>query len=522
MLKIRTIALWGGAAAVAAAVIPLTSVDRSQALAAITSGKENTSILVQNVGNAPAEFIADFYEDDGDIIGDATQVEGNVAPGSTRNFAQINNSGLPVGYRGLAVVSSNQPINTLLVRDILQTGNLKSYSIAGAYGSGGYKLAIPVAFNELSTVSWNSRISVVNTGSDLACLRVTYLVVVAGGGAAQTNQTWVDNGSGGGGCETGYPIDAGAQRTFGRSGTGVTQFHPNTFNNQMAVLIEVINPDDNAITANVDLYRSDGNRLFGSYNAFIVNDAAPGQDDVGSEVILPVGIKDPTGFYSVASVQILGGAETDLTFRYVGIDIDDGNAPVDITTQLNDVSDVAVRSIYFEDAVPLGFVGYVRVTASGGANVAAVLVRAKQTFYFSGVNEALYTAANGVPVDRASTKWNLPLVFRWFSAGNYNSWIQVQVADGSTANVTLTFTGDPAQNCPVGPFSSNQVVTGSKVFYMLRDQPSENGMGPVPPDCFLGGATVEADKDIIVISNVSNNFYPNSDNDGMFNAFPVD
>lgn len=524
LLKIRTIVLWGGAAALAAAVIPLTSVDRSYAATALTSGKENTSILVQNVGGQNASFIADFYQPNGDLIPAATQVEDNVSPGSTRNFAQALNGGLPIGYRGLAVVSSDQPINTLLVRDILEIGNLKSYSIAGAYGSGGHELAIPLAFNELlAGGSWNSRISVVNTGTASACLQLTYLVVATGDGSAQTNQTYPGNGPGGSGCAAGtFPLADGGQITFGRAGTGVTQFNPNTQNNQMAVLVEVMNPGDNEITANVDIYRSDGNRLFGSYNAFVIDDAAPTQDDVSNDVVIPLGIKHATGFYSVIAVQVLEGVTTNLTFRYVGVDTDNGNAPVDVSVNMNSVKDVAARSIYQEDNVPVGFVGYVKVTATGGADIAAVLIRGKQTFYRSGVTEATYTAVNGVPSDRAATEWNLPLVFRRFSDAFFNSWIQVQVADGSSAQVTLNFIGDPQQGCPVGPYSTVHTVTGSTVFYMNSNTAAEHGFGNAPPGCFFGGATVSANKDIIVISNVTNNFYPNSDNDGIYNAFPVE
>ncbi|MGK2965735.1 MAG: hypothetical protein ACSLFM_09010 [Tepidiformaceae bacterium] len=522
-MNIRAIALWIGAVAAVAAIVPLASYDRSQAATAITSGKENTSILVQNVGNAPAEFVAEYYNPDGSLIAAATDPESGVAPGSTRNFAQAENANLPVGYRGLAIINSDQPINTLLVRDILDVLSKHSYSIAGAYGSGGHKLAIPLAFNELlSGGSWNSRISVVNTGSTVACLRMTYLVVATGDGSATTNQTFTDNGTGGTGCATGYRLPAGGQLTFGRTGTGVIQFPVSTQNNQMAVLVEVLTPGDNAITANVDLYQSEGNRLFGSYNAFITNDAAPTTDDVGSDIIIPVGIKDASGFYSVIAMQILDGVTTNVAINYVGIDIDNGNAPVNVTTNLNGVKDVASRSIYSETAVPQGFVGYARVTASGGAKLAAVLIRGKQTFYFSGVTEATYTAVNGVPADRADTAWNLPLVFRRFSDALYNSWIQVQVANGGSAQVTLTFTGDPAQGCPVGPYTSTHTVNGSKVFYMNSSDAADHGFGNAPPSCFLGGARVTANADVVVISNGTTDFYPNSDNDGLYNAFPAE
>jgi hypothetical protein len=166
-------------------------------------------------------------------------------------------------------------------------------------------------------------------------------------------------------------------------------------------------------------------------------------------------------------------------------------------------------------------VGYARVTST--APLAALLIRGKQTSYLSGVNEATYSAANGVPVDQADTSWNLPLIFRRFAqsrpgAIGYNSWIQAQVADGSSAQVTLRFVGDPASGCPVGPYTQTFTVNGSRVFYMNAD--SDNGFpAGQSPSCFWGGAQVTSDKPLIVIANVSSDSYIAGDNEGLYNGF---
>lgn len=530
-MNVRRVGLWGaGLVAIAVVVVPLASLDRGLAATALPTGNENTSIIVQNVGTAPATFVADYYLPNGQIDTDASQTQDNVAPGGTRTFAQATNSGLVAGYRGLAIVNSTQPINTLLVRDILNVFNAKSYSIANAYASGGRKLAIPIAFNELLTGgSWNSRAAVVNTGTVLACIKVTYFLVPNIGGAATVNTTVVDNPTGQAGCANGYALAAGGQITFGRAGTGVTQFPAATLDNQMAMQVEVLGaPADNQITANVDLYRSDGNRLLGSYNSFIVNEAAPTTDDVGTDVVVPIAMKEQSGFYTVIGVQNLSGVATNVNIQYVGVDTDDGNAAVNVTVTLSGVDNVSFHSTYSSPEIPKGFIGYARVTA--GQPVAAVLVRAKQTGYFSGENEATYTAVNGVPVDRAATGWNLPLIFRRISSDipngyfGFNGWIQVQVADGSTAAVTIRLVGDPSSasqagcSSSSGTYTATYTVTGSKVFYMNLD--SDNGFpAGQTPVCFWGGAQVTADKGVIVIANITSDLYPNSDNDGIFNGF---
>ena len=138
-----------GAAAgtIAAAIgVTLTAWTFAQAATSLPSGNENTSIIVQNVGNAPADFIVDYYLPNGTRLDDASDTQFDVPTGGTRVFAQAINSELGAGYRGVGVVSSDQPINALLVRDILANAaaNSHSYSIVNAQATGGSKLALPI------------------------------------------------------------------------------------------------------------------------------------------------------------------------------------------------------------------------------------------------------------------------------------------------------------------------------------------------------------------------------------------
>jgi hypothetical protein len=513
----------GLAVAISAAVlaIPAASTHAGPFAAAVQfpTGKENTSILVQNAGNADATIALDIYTPAGVLIPEASKVFTGVPPGGTRTFAQASNSGLIPGFRGSGTVSSDQKVNALTARDILDSDGSKSYSLASAGDVGAQKLAIPIAFNELITAQWNSRVAIVNTGTGIACIKVTYFLTPNVGGAATAAQTVVDSPTGQTGCTAGYAVPVSGQITFGRSGANVTQFPASTQNNQMAMQVEVLNPGSNNIAANVDIYRSDGNRLLGSYEGFAVNDSAAATDDVGTDVIVPLAIKSPSGFYTVTGVLNTSGTAADVNIAYIGVD--GTGAPVNVSVTLPGVSNAAFDSVYSHSNIPVGFVGYAHVTSA--ASVAAVLIRGKQTVAFSGENEAAYTAARGVPTDQASTGWLLPLIFRRFAGGGgflgYNSWIQVQVADGSTASVTLNFIGDPNSGCPVGPYSATFSVTGSRVFYMNLD--SDNGFpAGNSPSCFWGGASVTADKNIIVISNVSADKFPsNSDTEGLYNAF---
>lgn len=509
-----------------AALIPLLSLNASKADTGLPTGNENTSVLAQNAGNAAATIAMDIYTHAGVLVGGASKINTGVAPGGSVNFPQASNNGLVPGFRGVGVLSADQPIFGLIARDILAAGssNSKSYSLANASDEGGTTLALPIVFNELLTADWNSRVSVVNTGDSVACVRVTYFRVPGANGATPPGPDpapVVDNGPGGSGCAQGHPVAAGGQVVFGRD-AGLTRFPASTDNNQMAAEIEVLNANgNNNVTANVDTYRSDGNRLLGSYTA-LVDDGDSATDDVGTDIIIPIAMKSTSGFYTVIGVMNRGDATADVEIEYIGRMSDGTGSEVNQTVTLNDVNNVAFHSTYSGGTnVNFGFIGYARVTSS--EPIAAIVTRGKQTSAGSGVNEAGYATVNGVSADLATEEWNLPLVFRRFAPGvspsvGYNSWIQVQVADGSSANVTLRFVGDPASGCPTGPYQHTTAVDGSKVFYMNLN--SDNGFPPGnSPSCFFGGAQVTADKPVVVIGQVGADKFPGGDSEGLYNAF---
>ena len=101
--------------------------------------RENTSAIAQNNGTAPATIVMDIYTPAGVLIPSASVPFVNVPVGGTRVFAQAINTGLTPGFRGVGVLSSDQPINALLVRDIESNTGFKSYSIHNVYPTGGSK-----------------------------------------------------------------------------------------------------------------------------------------------------------------------------------------------------------------------------------------------------------------------------------------------------------------------------------------------------------------------------------------------
>jgi hypothetical protein len=93
------------------------------------------------------------------------------------------------------------------------------------------------------------------------------------------------------------------------------------------------------------------------------------------------------------------------------------------------------------------------------------------------------------PTDGA-TSVVVPLIENRYGAGQWVTTYSVQVLDGSTANLTLTYSGNKAQTCPA---PCNVSVIGAHTF----NQPAD---GHVPVG-FIGGVAITSDKPIVAIGD---------------------
>jgi hypothetical protein len=473
--------------------------------ALLPDSKENTSSIAQNNGSAPATIVMDIYTPQGVQIPSATVVYANVPPGGTRVFAQAINTGLTPGFRGVGVISSDQPINALLVRDITSNATYaKSYSIHNAYPTGGTKVTLPYVANALEG-NYNTRFAVANTGTSEACVTIVY--VFPGGSKSPVT----DAGSGSAACSGGgYKIPVGGQISF--APTAVDGAIPMPASTSNSIMAATLTTSSSTITVGVDAYLSSGLRKLASYDGFVV---AGGTSDLGTTIAMPLAIK-LDGFYTQYLLSNPNDTAATATITYTG---NTGTYTVPLTIPANGT---ASHSVY-ESAggVPEGFVGAATITSN--QPIAAVLFRSKMTSPGSYIDTDLYTAVNGVPTVRATTTAKFPLVFRqaYKSGGlsGYNTWISVSVADGSTASLTITAINDTSNSAPgcnaPATYTTTKSVTGSFIFYQNAD--SDNGFGS-NPSCFWGGVTITSDKPIIAIGNATNDLNE-GDNDGLYNAF---
>lgn len=471
----------------------------------LPNSKENTSAIAQNNGSAPATIAMDIYTPGGVLIPSASQVYTNVPPGGTRVFAQAINTGLTPGFRGVGVLSSDQPINALLVRDIESNTGVKSYSIHNAYPTGGNTVTLPYIANALDA-TYNTRFAIANTGSATACVTIVYAII--GGGSPVT-----DNGPGGSGCTSGYPIPVGGQVAFAPNTVdGAIAMPFSTANKLMAATVTATG---STVTVGVDAYLSGGLRKLASYDGFLVGGAGSTTDDIGTTIAIPLALKTPDGYYSQILLSNPNATAATATITYKG------NTGTHTVTLAVPANGTANHSVYSDAVVPVGFVGAATVTSDQA--LAAVLFRGKMTTAGSYVDEDLYTAVNGVPTDRATTTAKFPLIFRraYKASGldGYNTWVGVSVASGGVANLTIQSVNDTSNSAPgcnaPATYTTTKQINGSFIFYQNADL--DNGFGQNPL-CFWGGMTITSDVPIIAIADATNDLNP-GDNDGLYNAF---
>ncbi|HNM79061.1 MAG TPA: hypothetical protein PKI89_11870, partial [Tepidiformaceae bacterium] len=283
-----------------------------------------------------------------------------------------------------------------------------------------------------------------------------------------------------------------------------------------SIMAATITASSSTVTVGVDAYLSGGLRKLASYDGFVVGGAGDTTDDVGTTIAIPLAIK-LDGYYTQILLSNANATAANATITYTG---NTGTYTVPLNIAANGT---ASHSVYeATGGIPEGFVGAATITSD--QPLAAVLFRSKMTSPGSMIDEDLYTAVNGVPTDRATTSAKLPLIFRRAyasgGAGGYNTWVSVSVANGGTANLTITAINDTSNSAPgcnaPGTYTATKTITGSFIFY--QGLTTDSGIGATPPGCFWGGMTITSDVPIIAIADATNDLNV-GDNDGLYNAF---
>ena len=470
-------------------------------------GDENTSFSVQNTGLDPARFVVDYYNADGTRVTQETIPD--VPAGASVAFHQDSQEGLPQGFSGSAVVTSDQSVRTVILKQVDKGNGVLSAGGDDGVTRGFSTIYLPLIYSRYGPDGgWNTRLILHNVSSGTtACVRMTYrdeagqvaLVEPGAGGQLQPQ------------CpEGGLLVAAGSVREWDHAEMAGSL--PANF--QGSLVVELVTSDEESLVntqilaATVDVYHSQ-RASFATYRGLGWS-PAEGTGDLSTGVYLPLVHKNAGGgwntrfFVSPVDPALPAG----LTLVYCC----DSRLPGPAGSLERKISVTAWGIVDpAQDAdLPDGFEGSLRI-----AGDEAVAVVATWSWVLGGVDA--FAAYTGVPQAEASTAVWVPLVYRGFGykgptgeARGWNSWLRVQVTDGGTASVKVTYHGS---NLPGGSASFSEDVTGARFFVQQED--------PLLPVGFEGAAVIVSDRPVAVLAGVSSDAYQ-GDTDAMFAAFGPD
>lgn len=378
-------------------------------------GSAQSRIYVQNSGVAPTTVLVDYYDAAGSrITSDKARA---LPPGFAHLFSQAYSPRLPAGYRGTAVVTAGQPTSELIINTFrdnyslsmgAQVGQTKAYS----------HLYIPTLYRHAGR-GWRSRFAIVNVGKEPASVTITYF-------DGDGRLLW---------AEFGVPIPANG--TLTRDQPDMPWLSRSQFGGSAQVLEE---KGRESLIGRVEIYAE---RSFSTYSA-------PGPEDAATTVLLPLIAKNygPSRLNSRfiiqnsrASARTSTPARVWITYhgdKLPGGWIKIGPFPIASTQEFRQEGDVVL---------PDDFLGYAVIEADVPIIAVAHMTQEDNRDYLSSYRGLAPGAFRKIVY--------LPLVYRDFFAGLWNSEIRIQAAEGGSSLVRVTYYG---QGCLQGCSPAEPVV----------------------------------------------------------------
>jgi len=468
-----------------------------------TLGVENSSFWVQNAGLFSASVIVDYYDPDGLRV--AQDSVDDLAPGASTLFDQAQQPELPSGFAGSAVITADQPIKSVVLKSI---GERPSLSLGADNGLsvGSSRVYLPLIYSRFGPDGeWNTRFAIQNVStSTIACVQMTYL---SHDGTVAFSEPAVDAVADPQCPNGGQLLPAGG--TILRNQANMTEELPDQF--EGSLIVETVSNAEEAtpaplLAANADIFSSQ-QPSFASYKGLGWDPSGTG--DLSTAVLVPLVFKnfgETTAWNTKLAISTADpGQSTEVSVTYCcdeRLPEPDGSLRKTYVVEASTVIDQAL-----EAELPDGFVGSATIT--GGQLLAVV-----QTMASAVPGKASFGAFVGIPQSTASIKVWLPVVYKnsgWKgplnAAAGWNSWFRVQVADGDTANIQVTY----YSNELVGDsLSFSDTVTDSKIFDQHTDA--------LLPEDFEGAAVVTSDEPIAVVEGITSDAYQ-GDADALFAGF---
>jgi hypothetical protein len=478
-------------------------------------GAENSWIRVQNIGNANANVEVDYFDESGRIAGKDTCPSPScpaLFPGSGWTFFQKDNPGLPAGFQGSAIVSTDQPIVAIMAKDVTRGS---SFAIAGdtvTTGPGSHRLYIPItAKRDGAQRDWNGRFAIQNMSDTVtACVTITYLSNYTDGEVA-----WEPYKAGASGvarlpgCPNGgMPLPPRGTIFRDPDTMPVSEGFTGSVRIDLSKNAANEGPDKQFISATADTW----NRLYASFGSYRAMD----EGELGTDIILPLIDRQvgPGNSYST-HFQIENKDPTKpahVSLRFDGFDLS-GN----FVSKTNNLTIRGARLCFQDrddyanclqdgDKLPFNFIGTVRLISDQPIGV--IVNRS------TSLNDT-FTNYRGIRPQDGANRVLLPNLNKNYGpvpgvAAGWNSWFRVMVADGGRANVTVRYFG---LDLPGGSVSYTLSVDREFTVFQYLEAMLPNG--------FAGTAIIEADRPIVALANLTTDVF-RGDPDFLYNGISLD
>lgn len=485
--------------------------------AAYTFGIENSWVRVQNIGQEYASVQVDYYDENGVFAGrDICPTPGvcpALAPGSGWTFFTRDNLSLPTGFKGSAVITTDQPIAAILAKDVFRA---EAFLIAGdsvTVGAGSHRLYLPLVSNQDGPFKdWNGRFVIQNlSDTTTACVTITYL-----SNYTDSEVHW----------DPYRPTDSSAARQpgcpqGGRSlpprgsifrdpeTMGVGQSFTGSVRIDLHTNAQGVPASRQFVAASAETW----NRLYNPFSSYRGLD----ESELDTTILLPlvdreVGPQNQwSTYFQVENKE--PSRPADVTLRFEGWDL--GKPVPEFVVKQNTLRIVGARMCFQNrddfanclapgDRLPRNFVGTARLTSTQPIGV--VVNRSSNLI-------DVFTSYRGLRPADSANKVLLPVLNKnygpYAGRNGWNSWFRVLVADGGQANVTVRYYG---LDLPGGSISYTKTVFREFTVFQYQE--------PFLPNGFAGTAVLESNRPIVALANLTTDVFV-GDTDLLYNGIPL-
>ena len=485
--------------------------------AAYVFGVENSWIRVQNIGDADATVQVDYYDENGDFVARDVCPKAGVcpalAPGSGWTFFTSDNAALPLGFRGSAVITTDQPITAILAKDVVRGDAFLIGGDSLIVGAGSHRLYLPlVSSRDGALQDWNGRFVIQNVSdTTTACVTITYLSNYTDsevhwdpyrpGDSTATSQPGCPQG--------GMPLPPHGSIFRDPENMGVGPGFTGSVRVDLHTNDQGVPASRQFITASADTW----NRLYNPFSSYRGLD----ESELDTTILLPLMDREvgPGNQWSTY-FQIENkdpSRPADVTLRFEGWDL--GKPVPEFVVKQNTLRVVGARMCFQSrddfsnclapgDRLPPNFVGTARLAST---RPIAVIVNRSSNLV------DVFTGYRGLRPADAGRKVLLPVLNRNYGPvgdrRGWNSWFRVLVADGGQANVTVRYFG---LDLPGGSVAYTKTIF--REFTVFQDREG------LLPDGFAGTAILESDRPIVALANLTTDVFQ-GDTDLLYNGIAL-